>query len=293
MSNTDRTISIYAYNHNDKIDSYFTERKLFLSLELKLLQKRHLYNINKDYSAFGVVFKNSNYENNMINLAPKAFQRFFYKRYTEIDTEELSLKLGKVIIEKTLAGEDINLLDFEFEIWGGSFIFSTIENNNKTHTLFVFFPKDDIANARITKRNDWAEGNLLDFVNHVEVDTYEKYISNELDTKLLLLLPQDLLKNFMNEYNTTSYNNVQCIDYDEVRLTPNYVSAVLKIAEYLGHGSYMKDMSKADKDSISKYVVDGGTKKYEMFKPLRLKGKSVFYTGKGTASYDEKLIILS
>ena len=290
-----RENNIYGFNYDDMEHRYTKDRLTFLSLELKMLQKRHFYNIKDDFSSFGVILKNENYDENLIGIAPKALNAFFNAPFTNTyDTSEFSIKFGDIIIKKTLAGCNEKIEDFEFKMLGSKFIFSFVESEK--HSMFIFFPKDNKANDIISKKYAQSyKENGLKFIDRVDFEFYQKYIKNGCDINILTSLSENMLKKCIEEYNAnTSYSKVRCVNYDGVRLEANYISAVLKIVEYLGHGSYMLDMSEADKISVSKYIANEyKTKKYELLIPLRLTGKSVFYSGKGTEKNDEKLIILT
>jgi hypothetical protein len=294
------TNAIYAYDDSDYFTPYNTP--LFLSLSAKMIKKRFNYGLNDSYFALGVLFKNANYEkeSSIYNFAPNALSRYFRKRYSasaSIDIEIFKNALGGAIIENVLQGNNKILSDFEFDMAGGRFIFSTIENDNKTHTMFVWYAVNERANEILEKQFESCDRRIdLKFVNHVNIKKLAKYIKNDNDMRVLYSMVQNssMFDNFMKEYNAGRYTNISCIDFDMVRLENNFVKVVLKIAEYLGHGSYQSGMSESDKKSINSYVFNGGeNKSHKMCEPLRLNGKSVFFTGVGVGKNDEKLIVLS
>ena len=290
---------VYAYSDNDYFTPYNTT--LFLSLGAKMLKKRFEYGLSESYFALAVLFKNANYEkeNSIYNFAPNALSRYFSKRYSTsaFNIENFKNALGGAIIENVLQGNNRILSDFEFDMAGARFMFSTIENDNKTHTMLVWYAVNERASEILKNQFESCDRLInLKFVDHVEAEKLAKYIKNDNDMRVLYSMVQNssMFNNFLKEYNAGRYTSVSCINFDMVRLENNFVKVVLKIAEYLGHGSYQSSMSDSDKKSINNYVFNGGENKtHKMSEPLRLNGKSVFFTGVGVGKNDEKLIVLS
>ena len=268
---------------------------------IKLSKKMVEYNIPASYKGYAVINKIENESENIYHKVPQILKYCYHEKHFRTsmlpDGAFLNFKhcLGNAIIKNTLTENNKFIDDFTFKINEAEFLFSSFEDDEKKYILFAFLPINEAANYLY---DSYDKSSIIDFVSHVKCDTFAKFIKNNCDIDELKKLysvreHKQIAKNVIEVFSKNDdYSRIDFVKYDGIRLEPNFIKAVVKIAEYLGHGSYLGDMKQSTKNSISDFIFNQyENSDYAISKGLLLEKSCVFYTGKGPQN--EKLIVIS
>ena len=287
---------ICTYYKNEIDMNSLTEFDFSIKIAKKMIEN----NIPNDYTGYGVIVKNKNLSENIYHEVPKILRNCYYSRghsYCFLDEKELDNfkeALGDAIIKNTLTENNKFVDEFLFKIGRGEFLFTTFEDDAQKHTLFAFFPINSYAH---NLSESYDKQSLIKYVSHVNCNDYKKALKNKCDFNELKRLyasgHKRIVKNVIDTFSKNeNYKSIKIVSYDGIRLEPNYIKAVTKIAEYLGHGSYLGDMKQSVKKSISNHIFnETQNADYSIVNGLKLGNTCVYYTGKGQDN--EKLIVLS
>jgi hypothetical protein len=285
---------ICAYYENEIDSNSLTNFDFSIKIAKKMIEN----NIPNDYTGYGVIMKNENLSENIYLNVPKYLRYCYYSRGTcgylsEDRLDNFKEMLGDAIIKNTLTENNKFVNEFLFKIGESEFLFTTIEDDAQKHTLFAFFPLNSYAHEMSEQYRKYS---IINYISHVNCEDFRKAIANNCDfneLKKLYAGHKRIVKNVIDAFSkNVKYNSIKFVPYDGIRLEPNYIKAITKIAEYLGHGSYLGDMKQSVKKSISNHIFnEAQSADYSIVNGLELENTLVFYTGKGQEN--EKLIILS
>lgn len=268
---------------------------------IKLSKKMMEYDIPSNCKGFAVIKKIENESENIYRKAPQILKYCYLENHFGspklTDESFLNFKhcLGNAIIKNTLTENNKFVDDFTFKINEAEFLFSSFEDDEKKYILFAFLPINESANNLYDSYN---KSSIIDFVSHVKCDIFSKILKNNCDIDELKKLysvreHKQIVKNIIEVFSKNDdYSRIDFVKYDGIRLEPNFIKAVVKIAEYLGHGSFLGNMKQSTKNSISDFIFNQNENSdYAISKGLLLDKTCVFYTGKGPQN--EKLIVIS
>lgn len=286
---------ICAYYQNDIDSNSLTNFDFSIKIAKKMIEN----NIPNDYSGYGVIMKNKNLTDNIYHDVPKYLRYCYYTRgaYNFLNEDCLNNfkeMLGDAIIKNALTENNKFVDEFLFKIGESEFLFTTLEDDAQKHTLFAFIPLNSYAHDMSER---YHKDSIIKYVSHVNCDDFKKALKNNCDFNALKNLyatgHKRIVKNVIDAFSkNVKYKSIKFVSYDGIRLEPNYIKAVTKIAEYLGHGSYLGDMKQSVKKSISNHIFnEAQDANYSIVNGLELGNTRVFYTGKGQEN--EKLIVLS
>lgn len=286
---------ICAYYENEISSESLTNFDFSIKIAKKMIEN----NIPNDYTGYGVIVKNKNLSENIYHDVPNFLCYCYYSQsaYNFLDKKCLynfKEMLGDAIIKNALTENNKFIDEFLFKIGESEFLFTTFEDDAQKHTLFAFFPLNSYAHDMSERYN---KNSIIKYISHVNCDDFKKALENNCNFNELKHLYATGYKKIVNNVikvfsKNDKYNSIKFVSYNGIRLEPNYIKAVTKIAEYLGHGSYLGDMKQSVKKSISNHIFnETQSVDYSIKNGLVLEDTCVFYTGKGQEN--EKLIILS
>ena len=281
-------MEIYNYN-NTEVSSYD-----IFDIDVMIAQKLNEYNLTSELNGFAIVVSS---EIGTYDFAPKVLSYYFYNlcgvysNSNGIKFENFNSILADKIIVNSLTTKNENIEDFTFEFENGTFLFTSFFTALNRARVFLFISLNEGGDKEIEK---YRRNSLLSFVTHSSENHIRYFIKHETIEKLKMIFGFDkkMVYNVLKTFYLSQYTKCDIIDYSEVRMESSHINAIVKIAEYLGHGSYMETMKEEVKNDIKKCifgkVIDNN---FSFISGIKLADSTIFYTGKGPEK--EKLIILS
>ena len=259
-----------------------------------IAQKLNEYNLSSEVNGFAIAVSS---EKGTYEIAPKVLSHYFYNLcgvYSNSNSKEFenfnSILADKIIVN-SLTTKNVNIEDFTFKFGKGTFLFTSFFTALNRARVFLFISLNDAGNKEMAKYNRIS---LLSFVTHTSERHIRHFIEHESIEKLKMIFGFDkkMVYNVLKTFYLSQHTKCDIIDYSEVRMESSHINAVVKIAEYLGHGTYMGTMKEEVKNDIKKCifgnVIDSN---FSFISGIKLADSTIFYTGKGQDK--EKLIVLS
>jgi hypothetical protein len=281
-------MEIYKYN-NTEVSSYD-----IFDINVMIAQKLNEYNLSSE--VYGIAIAVSS-EKGTYEFAPKVLSYYFYNHCgvysnsNDYKFENFNSILADKIIVNSLTTKNVNIEDFTFKFGNGTFLFSSFFTALNRARVFLFISLNDAGNKEMVK---YSCNSLISFVTHTSEKHIRHFIEHESIEKLKMIFGFDkkMVYNVLKSFYLSQHTKCDIIDYSEVRMESSHINALVKIAEYLGHGTYMGTMKEEVKNDIKKCifgnVIDNN---FSFISGIKLADSTIFYTGKGQDK--EKLIVLS
>lgn len=281
-------MEIYKYN-NTEVSSYD-----IFDINVMIAQKLNEYNLSSEVNGFAIAV---NSQTGTYEFAPKVLSYYFYNlcgiysNSNGIKFENFNSILADKIIVNSLTTKNVNIEDFTFKFGNGTFLFTSFFTALNRARIFLFISLNDAADKEMKK---YSSKSLLSFIIHSSENHIRYFIEHETIEKLKMIFGFDkkMVYNVLKTFYLSQYTKCDIIDYSEVRMESSHINAIVKIAEYLGHGTYMGTMKEEVKNDIKKCIfgncIDNN---FSFISGIKLADSTIFYTGKGQDK--EKLIVLS
>ena len=281
-------MEIYNYN-NTEVSSYD-----IFDINVMIAQKLNEYNLSQEVNGFAIVV---NSERGTYDFAPKVLSYYFYNlcgvysNSNDYKFENFNSILADKIIVNSLTTKNVNIEDFRFGFGNGTFLFTSFFTALNRARVFLFISLDNAGNKEMEK---YSCNSLLSFITFSSENHIRHFIKHDTIEKLKMILgfDKEMVFNVLKSFYLSQYSKCDIIDYSEVRMESSHINALIKIAEYLGHGTYMGTMKEEVKNDIKKCVfgnvIDNN---FSFISGIKLADSTIFYTGKGQGK--EKLIVLS
>ena len=277
---------LYQY-FKTKIDS-----KSVIDININLAQKLTEYNLPENTQGFAIAVAKDEYD---YKIAPRMLQRYFYKSCGAYTKESYFSSFNSILAEKiimnSLTTKNEIIDDFEFDIEIASFLFSSFIVSD-SYLVFAFFSLNEAGDNKMKYYN---RCDSLSFVEITKENEIRYFIENERPEKLkkLFELSRDIdVWHMIQDFKNNNHKKIDIIDYSDVRMESDSINAIVKIAEYLGHGTYMGTMKEEVKNDIKKCIFGNDiSSDFSISHGIKLANSTIYYTGKGPDK--EKLIVLS
>lgn len=281
-------MEIYKYN-NTEVSNYD-----IFDINVMIAQKLNEYNLSSEVNGFAIAVDS---EKATYEFAPRVLSYYFYNLcgiYSNSNSdkfENFNSILADKIIVNSLTTNNVNIEDFTFKFGNGTFLFTSFFTALNRARVFLFISLNNAGDAEMEK---YRCNSLLSFVIHSSEKHIRHFIEHETIEKLKMIFGFDkkMVYNVLKSFYLSQYTKCEIIDYSEVRMESSHINAIVKIAEYLGHGTYMGTMKEEVKNDIKKCIFENVIdNNFSFISGIKLADSTIFYTGKGQDK--EKLIVLS
>ena len=283
-------MKLYQY-YNSKKENKVTSEEIF-DITHKIATKLEEHNLPKETKGIAIIV---NSEEKILKKSSFVIKQYFYKRFNYTSDNEFknfNTILADKIIVNSLTKKNEFIDDFTFKFHDGEFNFSFFETSSKKYNVILVVSLDEFGDKLL---ESYYSNSLISFVDYTKEDEMRNFIRHVGVEKLIKIFgfksEQPIRNRILHAFDKNNFTKCDIIDYSEVRLESDFINAVVKIAEYLGHGHYMGDMKEEVKNDIRNYYLSNKTNSDFCIVGLKLDNTVIFYTGKGPEK--EKLIILS